>query len=456
MEHTIAAISTATGEAGIGIVRLSGRTSFEIGQEIFKPISETGNDKIDNRKLKYGHIYDGDKLIDEVLIAFMKGPNTYTREDIVEIYTHGGIISVRKVLDLTLKKGALIADRGEFTKRAFLNGRLDLSQAEAVIDMIKAKTDKAYEASINQLEGSLKNEIKNLRDELLNLLAHVEYAINFTEDGQEELDNTIIIDNGEKILADLEKLYNSSNRGKIIRDGIETTIIGKPNVGKSSLLNKLAKVNKAIVTDIPGTTRDVIEEYIDIDGVALKINDTAGIRDTDDIVEKIGVDRSLDFAETADLIIAIFDLSKELDEEDKTVLNLLKDRKAIVLLNKDDLENKLDLESLNIDENIPVLRISIKNNEGIEELEKTISNMFIQGEIVSSNETLVTNIRHRDILGKSIEFLKSSIEDMKMDIPIDCIEIDLKNAWEILGEITGETIEDDVLDKIFKDFCIGK
>ena len=456
MEHTIAAISTATGEAGIGIVRLSGITSFNIGKEIFKPIKDSNIETIENRKLKYGHIYDGDKVVDEVLIAFMKGPNTYTREDIVEIYTHGGIISVKKVLDLTLKKGALLAERGEFTKRAFLNGRLDLSQAEAVIDMIKAKTDKAYEASVNQLEGSLKNEIKRLRDELLNLLAHVEYSINFTEDGQEELDNSIIVENGEKILEELEKLYNSSNKGKIIRDGIETTIIGKPNVGKSSLLNKLAKVNKAIVTDIPGTTRDVIEEYIDIDGVALKINDTAGIRDTDDIVEKIGVDRSLDFAENADLIIAIFDLSKELDDEDKTVLNLLKDRKAIVLLNKDDLENKLDLESLNIDEKIPVLRISIKNNEGIEELEKTISNMFIQGEIVSSNETLVTNIRHRDILGKAIDYLKSSLNDMKLDIPIDCIEVDLKNSWEILGEITGETIEDDVLDKIFKDFCVGK
>lgn len=456
MEHTIAAISTATGEAGIGIVRLSGKTSFEIGKEIFKPINNKESFEIENRKLIYGHIYDGDNLIDEVLIAFMKGPHTYTREDIVEIYTHGGVISVRKVLDLTLKKGAELADRGEFTKRAFLNGRLDLSQAEAVIDMIKAKTDKAYEASINQLEGSLKNEIKKYRDGLLNLLAHVEYSINFTEDGQEELDNSILLEDGKKILEGLSKLYNSSNRGKIIRDGINTTIIGKPNVGKSSLLNTLAKVNRAIVTDIPGTTRDVIEEYIDIDGVALKINDTAGIRDTDDIVERIGVDKSLDFAENADLIIAIFDLSKELDEEDKTVLNILKDKKSIVLLNKDDLENRLEIESLNIDENIPVIRISIKNNEGIEELEKTISKMFLQGEIVSSNETLVTNIRHRDILGRSIEHLQSSLNDMEMNIPIDCLEIDLRTSWEILGEITGETIEDDVLDKIFKDFCIGK
>lgn len=456
MEHTIAAISTATGEAGIGIVRMSGLTSFEIGKKIFKPIKKIDDKDLENRTLRYGHIYDDDKLIDEVLIAFMKGPNTYTREDIVEIYTHGGIISVKKVLDLTLKNGAKIAEKGEFTKRAFLNGRLDLSQAEAVIDMIKAKTDKAYEASINQLEGSLKKDIKKYRDGLLNLLAHVEYSINFTEDGQEELDNSVIIKEGEEILEGLKKLYNSSNRGKIIRDGINTTIIGKPNVGKSSLLNNLAKVNKAIVTDIPGTTRDIIEEYIDIDGVALKISDTAGIRDTDDIVEKIGVDRSLDFAQSADLIIAIFDLSKELDEEDKIVLDLLKGRKAIVLLNKDDLESKLDIDSLNIDENIPVIRISIKNNKGIDKLEETISKMFLQGEIISSNETLVTNIRHQDILGRAINHLESSLNDMKLDVPIDCVEVDLRDSWEILGEITGETIEDDVLDKIFKDFCIGK
>ncbi|WP_100065414.1 tRNA uridine-5-carboxymethylaminomethyl(34) synthesis GTPase MnmE [Miniphocaeibacter massiliensis] len=456
MEHTIAAISTATGEAGIGIVRLSGKDSIEIGKKIFRPMNNLKIDEIENKKMKYGHIYDGETLIDEVLIVFMKGPNTYTREDIVEIYTHGGVISVKKVLNTALKNGATLAENGEFTKRAFLNGRLDLSQAEAVIDMIKAKTDKAYEVSISQLEGSLKNEIKKYRDGLLNLLAHVEYSINFTEDGQEELDNSVIIKDGEEILKSLKKLYNSSNKGKIIRDGINTTIIGKPNVGKSSLLNKLAKVNKAIVTDIPGTTRDVIEEYIDIDGIALKINDTAGIRDTEDVVEKIGVDKSLDFAQTADLIIAIFDLSKELDEEDKTVLDLLKDRKSIVLLNKSDLENKLDLNSLKIDENIPVIEISIKNNIGIETLENTISEMFVKGDIVSSNETLVTNIRHQNILERAIEHLEYSVNDMKTGIPIDCLEVDLRDAWEILGEITGETIEDDVLDKIFKDFCIGK
>src|SRR5699024_6561474 len=259
MDHTIAAISTATGEAGIGIVRMSGKDSFEIGNKIFRGINSKEVTIKDNRKMKYGHIYDGEKLIDEVLICFMKGPHTYTREDIVEIYTHGGVISVKKVLDTLLKNGAEVADRGEFTKRAFLNGRLDLSQAEAVIDMIKAKTDKAYDASLNQLEGSLKNKIGNYRDKMLNILSRLEYSINFTEDFLEETDISPVIKESEEVLEGLKKLYNSSNKGKIIRDGIETAIIGKPNVGKSSLLNALIKEKKAIVTDIPGTTRDVVE-----------------------------------------------------------------------------------------------------------------------------------------------------------------------------------------------------
>ncbi|MDO5018358.1 MAG: tRNA uridine-5-carboxymethylaminomethyl(34) synthesis GTPase MnmE [Lagierella massiliensis] len=454
MEDTITAISTATGEAGIGIVRMSGIYAHKIAKDIFKPNSV--KTKLENRKLVYGHIYDENELIDEVLISFMKGPSTYTREDMVEIYTHGGIIAVKKVLDLTLKKGARIADRGEFTKRAFLNGRLDLSQAEAVIDLIKAKTDKSYEASMNQLGGSLKNEIKELRDKLLDLLARVEYSINFTEDGQEEPDTNIIIKDGEDVLQRLEKLYSSSNRGKIIRDGINTTIIGKPNVGKSSLLNSLAKVNKAIVTDIPGTTRDVIEEYIDLDGIVLKISDTAGIRNSEDLVEQIGVDRSLDYAKTADLIIVIFDLSKPLEEDDLRVKELIKDRKAIVLLNKSDLDRKLDVQRLNLDPKIPVIEVSIKESVGIEKLENQIANMFYEGDIKNNSDLLVTNVRHRDIIKKSIEYLSSSLKDLKMNVPIDCIELDLRSSWEVLGEITGETIEDDVLDKIFRDFCIGK
>lgn len=455
MDHTIAAISTATGEAGIGIVRMSGKDSFEIGNKIFRGINSKEVTIKDNRKMKYGHIYDGEKLIDEVLICFMKGPHTYTREDIVEIYTHGGVISVKKVLDTLLKNGAEVADRGEFTKRAFLNGRLDLSQAEAVIDMIKAKTDKAYDASLNQLEGSLKNKIGNYRDKMLNILARLEYSINFTEDFLEEPDISPVIKESEEVLEELKKLYNSSNKGKIIRDGIETAIIGKPNVGKSSLLNALIKEKKAIVTDIPGTTRDVVEEYIDLDGIALKISDTAGIRDTEDIVEKLGVDKSLEFIDKADLIIAMFDVSRDFDEEDRKIFNLIENKNAIVVFNKIDiLKEDIDIEKY--EKKYPIIKMSVKKDNGIEDLEKYIMEMFFKGDIISTNETLVTNVRHRDLIGKAIKSLSSAVEDLKMDIPIDCIEVDIRETWDILGQITGDTVEDDILNKIFQDFCVGK
>lgn len=455
MDHTIAAISTATGEAGIGIVRMSGKDSFEIGNKIFRGMNSKEVTIKDNRKMKYGHIYDGEKLIDEVLICFMKGPHTYTREDIVEIYTHGGVISVKKVLDTLLKNGAEVADRGEFTKRAFLNGRLDLSQAEAVIDMIKAKTDKAYDASLNQLEGSLKNKIGNYRDKMLNILARLEYSINFTEDFLEEPDISPVIKESEEVLEGLKKLYNSSNKGKIIRDGIETAIIGKPNVGKSSLLNALIKEKKAIVTDIPGTTRDVVEEYIDLDGIALKISDTAGIRDTEDIVEKLGVDKSLEFIDKADLIIAMFDVSRDFDEEDRKIFNLIENKNAIVVFNKIDiLKEDIDIEKY--EKKYPIIKMSVKKDNGIEDLEKYIMEMFFKGDIISTNETLVTNVRHRDLIGKAIKSLSSAVEDLKMDIPIDCIEVDIRETWDILGQITGDTVEDDILNKIFQDFCVGK
>lgn len=456
MEYTIAAISTATGQAGIGIVRMSGETAFEIAKKVFRRINDQEITAADNRKLLYGYIRDGEEMIDEVLVAFMKAPHTYTREDVVEIYTHGGIIAVRKVLNLLLQNGCELAERGEFTKRAFLNGRLDLSQAEAVIDLIDAKTDASYENGIKQLAGSLKNQIKKLRDELLDVLAHFEYAINFTEDFQEEPDLSYQIEKAESILDELIKLYNSANKGKIIRDGIQTTIIGKPNVGKSSLLNALVKENKAIVTDIPGTTRDVIEEFIELDGIALKIMDTAGIRSTEDVVEKLGVDKSMQFAESADLLIALFDASREFDGEDQKILKLLKEKKSIVVINKDDLEMKWDEKKLDGLENTPIIRTSIKNNIGIEKLEQTIIDLFNEGELLQSNDTLITNVRHQEVIRRAIYFLKSSLQDMKMNIPIDCVEVDLRNSWEILGEITGETIEEDVLNKIFSSFCIGK
>lgn len=452
MDDCIAAISSATGEAGIGIVRMTGEGCVDVLDSVFKRANE--NADLINRKMTYGHIVDGNEIVDEVLVCYMKAPHTYTREDVVEIYTHGGVVAVRKVLEVLLNNGARLAEAGEFTKRAFLNGRIDLSQAEAIIDMIKAKTDKAYSVSMKQLEGSVNRNIKQLRDKLLDMLSHVEYSINFTEDMQDELDNTPVLNEGKEVLDKLKKLSESANRGRIIRDGINTTIIGKPNVGKSSLLNALLKENRAIVTDIPGTTRDVIEEYIDLDGISLKINDTAGIRDTEDIVEKIGVEKSVSFISDSDLIIAIFDSSREFDDEDRKILDLIRDKKSIVLLNKIDLDGGFDVDE-NL-EGIEVIHTSIKNNEGIEDLENKIIEMFNDGYIEANNDNIITNIRHRDIINKAIKSLESSLHDMEAGVPIDCFEVDLRNAWEILGEITGETVDDDVLNKIFSDFCIGK
>ncbi|MDU5200500.1 tRNA uridine-5-carboxymethylaminomethyl(34) synthesis GTPase MnmE [Finegoldia magna] len=452
MDDCIAAISSATGEAGIGIVRMTGEGCVDVLDSVFKRANE--NADLINRKMTYGHIVDDNEIVDEVLVCYMKAPHTYTREDVVEIYTHGGVVAVRKVLEVLLNNGARLAEAGEFTKRAFLNGRIDLSQAEAIIDMIKAKTDKAYSVSMKQLEGSVNRNIKQLRDQLLDMLSHVEYSINFTEDMQDELDNTPVLNEGKEVLDKLKKLSESANRGRIIRDGINTTIIGKPNVGKSSLLNALLKENRAIVTDIPGTTRDVIEEYIDLDGISLKINDTAGIRDTEDIVEKIGVEKSVSFISDSDLIIAIFDSSREFDDEDRKILDLIRDKKSIVLLNKIDLDGGFDFDE-NL-EGIEVIHTSIKNNEGIEDLENKIIEMFNDGYIEANNDNIITNIRHRDIINKAIKSLESSLHDMEAGVPIDCFEVDLRNAWEILGEITGETVDDDVLNKIFSDFCIGK
>ena len=452
MDDCIAAISSATGEAGIGIVRMTGEGCVDVLDSVFKRAND--NADLINRKMTYGHIVDDNEIVDEVLVCYMKAPHTYTREDVVEIYTHGGVVAVRKVLEVLLNNGARLAEAGEFTKRAFLNGRIDLSQAEAIIDMIKAKTDKAYSVSMKQLEGSVNRNIKQLRDKLLDMLSHVEYSINFTEDMQDELDNTPVLNEGKEVLDKLKKLSESANRGRIIRDGINTTIIGKPNVGKSSLLNALLKENRAIVTDIPGTTRDVIEEYIDLDGISLKINDTAGIRDTEDIVEKIGVEKSVSFISDSDLIIAIFDSSREFDDEDRKILDLIRDKKSIVLLNKIDLDGGFDFDE-NL-EGIEVIHTSIKNNEGIEDLENKIIEMFNDGYIEANNDNIITNIRHRDIINKAIKSLESSLHDMESGVPIDCFEVDLRNAWEILGEITGETVDDDVLNKIFSDFCIGK
>lgn len=457
MSGTIAAISTAVGEAGIGIVRMSGRESLEIAKKVFKRINDQEIESRDNKRLLYGHIMDNENVIDEVLVAFMKEPYTYTRENMVEIYCHGGIIPVKKTLQLLLKKGAKLAEPGEFTKRAFLNGRLDLSQAEAVIDIIKAKTEKSYDVSLNQLEGSLSKEVDKIRTILLQMIAHIEVSIDFPEDDIEEVTYEELIKNGNQARERIEQLLATSERGKILRNGLNTVILGKPNVGKSSLLNALLRENRAIVTDIPGTTRDVIEEYVNIDGIPLKIMDTAGIRQTEDIVEKIGVDRAKDTIENADLIIAIFDISRSLTEDDYHIIDLIKDKKTIVLLNKTDLPNEYDeklfSEYFDVEQTI---NTSMTKGLGIEELENAIRAMFYGGDIQMDSEMVITNMRHKRQLEMALENIVNVLSDLNQEIPLDCLEVDLRSCWENLGEITGESITEDILDKIFSEFCIGK
>lgn len=456
---TIAAISTAVGEAGIGIVRMSGSKSLEIANKIFKgAVIESLDDK-SSRKMVYGHIIDGEnKIVDEVLIAYMKGPHTYTREDIVEIYCHGGIIPVRKVLDLTLDNGARLSEPGEFTKRAFLNGRLDLSQAEAVMDIIHAKTEKSHETSMDQLEGKLSKKIRELRDEILNILARVEASIDYPgEDSIEDVAYKEIIERGSNLRVEISKLIQTSTRGTILRDGLNTIILGKPNVGKSSLLNAILRENRAIVTDVPGTTRDVIEEFVNIDGIPLKLVDTAGIRDTDDLVEKIGVDRAKDLVDKSDLIIAVFDVSKELDNEDKQIIELIKNKKAIIIINKIDLERKFEEKFITEDlSDKIIIESSMVNEVGIEEIEESIKEMFYSGNLELDSGIVINNIRHKNQLEKAKKNIDDVIEAAEMNVPIDCIEVDLKNCWENLGEISGDTIGEDILDKIFSEFCLGK
>lgn len=450
-EKTIAAISTPQGTGGISIVRMSGDKSKEIIDQIFSPIHGGPIDKIkDNRKMRYGNIIDGEEIIDEVMVNFMAAPKTFTREDIVEINCHGSFISVKKILNLLLDKGATLAEPGEFTKRAFLNGRIDLSQAEAVLDIINSTNELSQAQGINQLNGLLRDEIGKIRKDLLEALSRLEYSINFTEDG-EDLPPDEIISYMEEADKKIKKLLSTSNKGKIIKDGINTTIIGKPNVGKSSLLNALLKENRAIVTDIPGTTRDSISEYISLGSFTLKINDTAGIRDTDDLVEKIGVDKSIELSKSSDLIIAIFDRSREFDSEDEKILELIKGKNAIVILNKTDLANKFYMEELDL----PIIETSMKENIGIEELEEKIQDIF-DTKVINRESLIITNTRHERLLKSADEKLDSSLEDIKRGISLDAVEVDLRNSYKDLGLIIGESVSDEIMDKVFKEFCVGK
>lgn len=456
LNDTIAAISTAIGEAGIAIVRMSGDDSINIIDEIFKSASGKKMAEAENRKFLYGHIVDGDKQIDEVLVVKMKGPHSYTAEDIVEIHCHGGVVSVKRILNLILSKGARLAEKGEFTKRGFLNGRIDLTQAEAVIDMIKAKTDLSFDMGLNQLSGALSEVLNKLKDELVSMQALIVANIDFPDEDIEDAAYNDLIERSNKILDKMDNLLDNSKNSRLLRDGINTVILGKPNVGKSSLLNGLLKYDRAIVTDIAGTTRDIIEDYINLDGVLLKITDTAGIRETDDEVEKIGVNIAREKLKEADLVIAIFDISREFDKDDEEILNLIKDKKHITILNKDDLEQKISDEEIEKYFKDDYLRLSVMENESVKKIEDLIIDLFFDGELQISSDSVLSNLRHINALKEAKKSLLEVNESLKQKVFLDLIEVDLENVIGHISEITGTITTEDILDRVFSDFCIGK
>ncbi|HOA79490.1 MAG TPA: tRNA uridine-5-carboxymethylaminomethyl(34) synthesis GTPase MnmE [Defluviitaleaceae bacterium] len=457
IDDTIAAISTPLGIGGIGIIRISGKDAFSIANSIFKSKKVKDLSLLKSHTIHYGNIVDGDKIIDEVLVTLMKAPNTYTKEDVVEINCHGGIVSVKKVLEQVIKSGARLAEPGEFTKRAFLNGRIDLSQAEAVIDIINSKTDNSLKVAVNQLEGRLSNEIKSIMDKLIEMMAHIETSIDYPEYDLEEISYDNLKNSINEIRRKIKYLLDTADSGKILREGVKTVIVGKPNVGKSSLLNALVREQRAIVTSIPGTTRDVLEEYVNISGIPFKIIDTAGIRETEDLVEKIGVDRSKELLELADLIIFIIDLSVPLTEEDLYIMDLIKDRKTLIILNKTDKETVINKEEIfNKFSNNKVVEMSTKNPKDIERLEEVLKAMFDEGHINLDDSAVVSNMRHKNALIKANNSLEDALKSIDADMPVDFLSIDLSNAYNYLGEITGETIEEDLINKIFSEFCLGK
>lgn len=459
LDDTIAAISTPMGTGGIAIVRISGDKALEIGDKVFVSSKGKNIQSAPTHTIQYGNIINPltKKVLDEVLVMIMKAPNTYTKENVVEINCHGGILAVQKVLEAVLNAGARLAEPGEFTKRAFLNGRIDLSQAEAVIDIINSQTELFHESSVAQLEGSLSSKVREYADELLTLIAHIEAAIDYPEHDVEETTYATVKNKTEALMEKINQLIRTADTGKIIREGIKTVIVGKPNVGKSSLLNALLRQQRAIVTDIAGTTRDVLEEYININGVALKIIDTAGIRQTEDVIEKIGVEKSKEFAQSADLALMVLDNSRPLEKEDIQILEMLKNRKYIVIINKTDLEQKLEVSKIYEYTNKEnVLEISAKSNKGMAELEKHLTDMFLGGKIDTSNEVFITNVRHKNALVRANESLQEVLDTIEMQMPEDCMSIDLQKAYQILGEITGEAMDEDIIDRIFSEFCLGK
>jgi tRNA modification GTPase len=460
MEETIAAISTAPGTAGIGIIRMSGKDVFSVLEKIFKPIKEESIEKINGYTIKYGKIFNPEtnETIDEVLVSYFKEPKSYTQENMCEINSHGGTIVVRKILELCLKNGAQMAEPGEFTKRAFLNGRIDLAKAEAVINLINAKSEKETKASINQLEGNLSLEIKRIKKMILSLLADIEASIDYPEyDEAEEVSNNKALTKLDEIQKELEKLDKSFETGKIIKDGIKVAIIGKPNSGKSSLLNAILKEDRAIVTDIEGTTRDTIEEFVTIDGIPFKFVDTAGIRKADNKVEEIGIEKSKKVAKESDLIIAMFDNSKKLTKEDEEILDFIKDKTAIIILNKIDLKEKiLEQEERITKSGKDVIKISLLSNCDLSSFYKELNMLFELNKINPDNEIIITEMRHKKLIEDAISHTENAKKTILDNIPIDIISINIKEIIEDLSKITGENVTEDVINEIFSKFCLGK
>lgn len=459
-EDTIAAIATAVGKAGIGIVRISGSDAFSIVQAVFRPTG-TPLSRTDDRKLRYGHIVCGKKIIDEVLVSFMRGPHTYTAEDVVEINAHGGALSVRRILALVLEKGARFAERGEFTRRAFLNGRIDLAQAEAVRDVIDAQTTRAHEQAVKQLDGKLSKEINRIKDSVLQLLAEMEYGINFMEDAQEELPQEPMQNAARAILASMDALLSSAARGRLLREGIATAIVGSPNVGKSSLLNALLCESRAIVTDIPGTTRDSIEESYDLDGILLRLIDTAGIRETEDRVEAIGVERSRALMREADLILLVLDTARVPQKQDDELVAEAAAGTALLLLNKSD-QPTADAFAQKLAQwktqypALSWLEISAKTGAGLSRLEEAIRDLFFEGAVENAPPAALTNLRQAELVRKSRNEVQQTLEDLERGVVLDAVEVSLRSAYRYLCEVTGESMDEKVLDRIFQSFCVGK
>jgi len=457
---TIAAISTPMGEGAIAIVRLTGDQALSIIDKIYKGPGNKKLSEVNSHTIHYGHLVDPDseKVVEEVMVSIMRGPKTFTREDVVEINCHGGLVSVKKVLNLVLTNGARLAEPGEFTKRAFLNGRIDLSQAEAVMDLIRAKTDRAMNVALGQMEGRLSKLVQTLRQEILETLAHVEVNIDYPEyDDVEEMTHNMLIKKASYVKDQLVKLLQTAEQGKILREGISTVIVGRPNVGKSSLLNAFVQENKAIVTDIPGTTRDVIEEYVNVRGVPLRLLDTAGIRETEDIVERIGVEKSRTVLKEADLILLVLNNAEELTNEDLQLFEATKGMETIIIVNKTDLPRKIDMNRIReLGGNSPIIATSILEDKGINELEEAISNLFFEGDLEASDLTYVSNTRHIALISQALKIIEDAISAIENNTPIDLVQIDLTRAWEILGEIIGDTVSDSLIDQLFSQFCLGK